>query len=304
MRAWLCLVALAAGCDARATASEPGAGGRAEQKSREYESCGASMQCQDHLRCFDQVCRRTARSAVGDYHAALGAAAHARGDHEVAIAAYAQALGQYDAEKVALPPEIDCAYGAALVAAQGKKEHAELGARVLHRCVLAVPVGSALRDRAISQLTTLGDAGLDPILLGASKTADLYLTKAPSRRPSDRVKVELTAAPPPTARSFPLVTGKLTEDATRPDFVACWEAYAAATHKAALLVTLGMKASYVQGEYEDDPGVWVIKLEPASSSLAGAEAIADRCVRQVVEPALKGLKTTDGFQTKLTLQIY
>src|SRR5512143_3204393 len=56
------------GCDSRAKASDPGV--RAESKSKEYESCGASMHCQDDLRCFDNVCRRGARSNVGDYYAA------------------------------------------------------------------------------------------------------------------------------------------------------------------------------------------------------------------------------------------
>ncbi|HET9627833.1 MAG TPA: hypothetical protein VFP84_41025, partial [Kofleriaceae bacterium] len=79
-----------AGCDSRATASDPAA--RAEMKSKEYETCGASAQCADELRCFDQVCRRTARSTVGDYFAALGAGARGKGELEAAVAAYAQAL--------------------------------------------------------------------------------------------------------------------------------------------------------------------------------------------------------------------
>src|SRR5882757_7660024 len=104
-----------AGCDTRATASDP-TSGRADQRSREYESCGASAQCADDLRCFDHTCRRTARSTVGDYFAAAGAAAKQHGDLDGAIAAYAAALGHYDAEKIALPPDVDCAYGAALAA--------------------------------------------------------------------------------------------------------------------------------------------------------------------------------------------
>src|SRR5437764_410987 len=126
MRVLLAAALAITGCDSRATASDPPAG-RAEQKSKEYETCGASMQCQDELRCFDQLCRRTGRSTVGDLYAAAGARARSKGDLEAAIAAYAQALGHYDAEKVALPPDVDCAYGAALAAATSSKEHAELG---------------------------------------------------------------------------------------------------------------------------------------------------------------------------------
>src|ERR1041384_6195515 len=105
MRVLLAIALAAVGCDSRATASDPSAG-RAEQKSKEYETCGASMQCQDELRCFDHACRRIARSTGGDYFAAAGAHARGKGELEAAIADYAQALGHYDAEKVALPPDI------------------------------------------------------------------------------------------------------------------------------------------------------------------------------------------------------
>jgi len=129
-----------AGCDSRATASDP-ASVRPAQRSREFESCGQAADCQDDLRCFERTCRRTARSTIGDYYAAAGALARSRGDLEAAIASYFQALAHYDAEKLALPPDVDCAYGATLAAARARKDHAELGSRVLHRCVLAVPVG-------------------------------------------------------------------------------------------------------------------------------------------------------------------
>ena len=64
-----------------------------------------------------------------------------RASTEAAIDSYNRALGHYDSEKIGLPPDVDCAYGAALAAGKQKKEHAELAARVLHRCILAVPVG-------------------------------------------------------------------------------------------------------------------------------------------------------------------
>jgi hypothetical protein len=291
------------GCDSRATASDPGTG-RAEQKSREYESCAASVSCQDELRCFDHVCRRIARSTVGDYYAAAGALARDRGDLAAAIAAYAQALGHYDAEKIALPPDIDCAYGQALTAARAKKEHAELGARVLHRCLLAVPVGSRLREQALAQLAQLADAGLDPVLLGANKLADLYLTKAPSRPPADRLTVTVTPAPLPAGKSYALIPDKINDPEIHRALVACWDTYSAASHKDALAVTLGAKVSYVPSEYEDEAGTFTTKIEPPSGLPAGTpEAAADTCVRQVLEPAIKGLKLTDAFQTKLAVVI-
>jgi len=286
------------GCDSRATASDPQGGARAEQKSKEYESCGASMHCQDELRCFDNVCRRTARSTVGDYHAAFGAAARGRGDLEVAIAAYAAALGHYDAEKLALPPDIDCAYGATLAAARAKKEHAELGARVLHRCVLAVPVGSPLRDQALAQLATLADSGLDPLLLGASKTGDLYLTKGPTRPASDKVNVTVIATPQPTGKSYARLPEKLSSPDVKPALVACWEAHNAATRKDELTVTIGVKVAFVGNPDYEEEGSFVTKIEPATGG-----GPADACVRAAVEPAIKGLKLTDGFNSKLAITI-
>jgi hypothetical protein len=302
MRTYLALafVFTLAACDTKATASDPQGGpGRAEQKSREYESCGATLHCGENLRCFDNACRRIARSAVGDYHAAVGAAALRGGEVEAAIASYAQAVNQYEAEKVAggVPPEIDCAYGAALAAGKAKKENAELAARVLHRCVLAVPVGSTMRFAAFDQLATLDGVGLDPLLLGAGKTADLYLTKAAARPASEKLAITVTATPEPK-KSFAAIKDKLASPDLRASLVACWEAHYAATKKEALTATVGLKSAYVTGDYEDDPGVFVVRVEaPASVDSA------DACVRNALEPALKATKMTDGFNTKLAITI-
>ncbi|HEX4416879.1 MAG TPA: hypothetical protein VH165_03225 [Kofleriaceae bacterium] len=303
LAAFAAFAAFGSGCDSRATASDPG-GSRAEQKSHEFESCAASMQCQDELRCFDHTCRRVARSTVGDYYAAAGALARGKGDLEGAIADYAQALGHYDAEKVALPPDVDCAYGAALAAAKASKEHAELGARVLHRCVLAVPVGSRLRDQALAELAALADAGLDPVLLGSNKVADLYLTKAPARPSTDKLTVTVTPSPPPTAKTYTLIPDKLGEAELHAGLVACWTAYSDAAKKDTMTVTIGVKSAYIQSEYEDEPGVFSVKLEPPAGLAAGSpEAAADTCVRQIVEPAIKGLKISDAFATKLAITV-
>jgi hypothetical protein len=291
----------AAGCDTRVTASD--SGGRADQKSREYESCAASAQCQDDLRCFDHTCRRTARSTVGDYYAAAGAYARGKGDLEAAIASYAQALAHYDADKLGVPPDVDCAYGAALAAARSNKDHAELAARVLHRCVLAVPAGSRLRDQALGELAALGDVGLDPVLLGASKLADRYLTRAPTRPAADKLAISVTPTPVPAGKSYPLIPDKLGSAELRPALVACWEAYSAATHRDALTVTIGLKSVYTPSEYEDEPGTFVVKLDPPVAPAGGPDAAADACVRQVVEPAIKSLKITDAFTTRLAISV-
>jgi hypothetical protein len=294
---------LIAACDSRAKASDPQA--RAEQKSKEYESCGASMHCQDDLRCFDHACRRIARSAVGDYYAALGASMRAKGETEGAIDAYNRALGHYDSEKIALPPDVDCAYGAALAAGKAKKDHAELGARVLHRCMLAVPVGSSLRDRALADLATLHDAGLDPLAVGRTTLADVYLTRAPSTPSTDKLVVTVAASPTPTGKTYQAIPDKIGEPDMKTALVACWQTYNTASHKDAMVASINVKSSYIASEYEDESGVFTMKVEPAGTLPAGTpEAAAADCVRAAVEPALKELKTIrDAFNTKLTITV-
>ncbi|MBL9017222.1 MAG: hypothetical protein JNL83_23745 [Myxococcales bacterium] len=295
------LLSLAAACDSKATASDPqSAGTRPEQKSKEYESCGASMHCADELRCFDHVCRRMARSTVGDLQAARGAQLKAKGDLEGAIAAYTAALGHYDSEKVPLPPDVDCAYGAALAAAKSNKDHAELGARVLHRCVLAVPSASPLREKALAELAGLVDTGLDPLLLGAAKTADLYLTKGPVKPATDKLTVNVTAAPQP-AKTMPAIVEAV--GSQKSGLVACWETYNAASKKTDMTVHIDLKSGYVASEYDDVAGSWILRFQPATVPAGTPEAAADACVRSLVEPALKAAKLAERFESKVTITV-
>jgi len=300
---WVLLLLLAA-CDTRAKASDP-LSGHAESKSKELESCSASMQCRDELRCFDNVCKRIARSTVGDYYAALGAQLRSRGELEQAVEAYNKAVGHYGSEKIDVPADVDCAYGAALAAAKGKKEHAELGARVLHRCLLAVPVGSSLRERALADLVTLADAGLDPLALGRTQLADVYLTRGAQKPASDKVGVSLTTNPNvDSKKTYSLIPERLAQADVKSALVACWEAYNGATKKEALAVTVSLKSSYMPSEYEDEPGRFAFKVEPGGTMAPGPEMSADQCVRAAVEPALKGLSgIRDAFSTKLTITI-
>jgi len=304
MRATLVVLLFALGCDSKATASDPqSAGPRPERLSKEYESCGATMHCADTLRCIDTECMRPARSVVGDYFGTVGYLQSSRNDHAAAIASYASALAQYDAEKVPLPPDIDCAYGAALANGRGNKEHAELAARVLHRCLLATPVGSKARWGAFGALAELGmESGLDPVLLGASKTADVYLTKGPARPSTDKLTVTVTANPQP-AKSFTLITEKLTEADLRSALITCWDQFHTAAKKDTLSATIGFKSSYVAAEYEDEPGRYVLRFDPPVALPPGPEAAADACVRAIVEPAVKTLKIAEGFTTKLTVTV-
>ncbi len=290
------LLAMFGGCDSKAKASDPG------QKSKEYETCSASAQCVGELRCFDHACRRVMRSTVGDYFAAVGSRALASHDTDGAIDAYNRALGHYDSEKIPLPPDIDCAYGTALAAGRGKKEHAELGARVLHRCLLALPASGGLRDQALADLASLADSGLDPLALGRSQLADVYLTRQPA--PPTDAGVTVTASPAVTGKSYQAIPDKLAEADVKAALLACFNTYTAAAHKDALATAIGVRVAYIPSEYEDEAGSFAIKIEPAPAMPAGPEATADQCVRAVAEPAIKGLTTLrDAFTTKLTITI-
>lgn len=298
----IALLSICVACDPRAKAADQA---RADQKSKEYETCAATVSCQDELRCLEHVCRRTQRSAVGDYFAALGMASRSKGDFEGAIEAYTRAHGHYESEKIAVPPDIDCAYGSALAAGKAKKDNAEHAARLLHGCLLTVPVGSVLRDRALADLATLNDSGLDPLALGRTALADAYLTRSPSAPATDKLTVAVTASPQPAGKTYQNIPDKLGEPDQRAALVSCWQAYNNAAHKDAMAVTIGLKSTYTPSEYEDEAGVFGMKLDPASGLVAGSpEAAADQCVRAVVEPALKELRTVrDAFATKLTIAV-
>lgn len=261
------------------------------------------MHCAGELRCFNNMCRRITRSTVGDYYAALGASLRGKNELEAAIDAYNKALGHYDSEKIALPPDVDCAYGAALAAAKETKEHAELAARVLHRCILAVPVGSSLRTMALAELANLTDAGLDPLALGRTQLADVYLTGEPSRPSTDKLQVTVTANPPVDKKTFPMLTDRLVQPDLKTSLIACWDAYNAAAKKDEMSVTIGVRWSYTPSEYDDEAGRFSGKLD-ASPAGATPDAAAEQCVRAAVEPAVKALNTVrDTFTTKLTITV-
>jgi hypothetical protein len=303
MRYLVGLLLVAAACDGKATASDPQGGAR-RSASKEYESCAASSDCGDGLRCFEEACRRSARSNVGDYHAARGALLLEKNDVSGAIDEYAKAEARYEADHMGIPPEIDCAYGAALAAAQSNREKAELGARVLHRCLMGAPAGSALRDHALATLATLDDAGLEPAHLALDKPADVYLSRAPATPATEKLKVTAAGDPPSPSASFAMVTDRVTQGDLRGSFVSCWQKYADTTKKTSLTVSLPIKASYVDSGYDDEPGGFVVKLDPAPAGASGPDAEAASCVRGVVEPTLAQLKgVKDGFSTKLKITI-
>lgn len=290
-----------ANCNARAKASEPPAPLPVVAESREYESCNNTAACADDLRCVDAVCRRSTRSTVGDYFAAVGSRALARGEVEAAVSAFGEALVRYDSEKLPLPPDVDCAYGSALAQNRARKEQAELAARVLHRCVVSTPVGSALRHRALLDLASLAEQGFDPATLAKTQAADVYLTKA-TDAPKARISVAVTAAPAPSAKTFGAVLEAVNAEGAKAALLACWEPFRTATKRDSLRVEVAIKSRYVEPDYIEDPAKYVISLEGGVGAGASAEVGADACVRGALDAALRkvnGLR--DAFVTKLVV---
>ena len=195
-----------------------------------------------------------------------------------------------------MPPDLDCAYGRALGRAKAKQDKAELAARVLHRCLLAVPPGSALRAEALAALTELDGSGLDPKQLAKPALADLYLTRSPERPTTDGLAVTITADPPQAGKTFPLVIERLQAADLRGALVACWEKHHAGN---VLVARVPMKVSYRESEYEDEPGVYKVVVDAP----AGADP-ATTCVHGVTGGALVALKgVRDKVDTTLVVTV-
>lgn len=295
-------------CDAPAPTSVGGAGAptAAAGGSRAFESCAATRDCDDGLRCIDQVCRTAQRSVLGDLQAASGAAALRAGGTDAAIAAYAEALARYDAEKIAVPADVDCGYGAALLADKAKPERAELAAKVLHRCVLATPPGSAPHATALAGLAELLPLGLDPAQVAKASPADLYLTKAaaPVPVPSPAaVKVTLAFEPPPPARSAPALQTRLADTDVDAALRTCFATWTGVTRQPALRVTLPVRSRALPNDYDDEPTRYAFTVEPVAATTS-PDGLATTCVRSAIEAAGKkvpGLR--DGYTGQLVVSI-
>ena len=291
----LCLAALVlAACDTRAQPSSASAGPDPDRVSAEHESCGTTLHCAEGLRCFDHACRRTDRSLMGDYHAALGARAKDAGDLKGAVAAYGEALKHYGIEKISVPVELECAYGTVLADSRDDKELAELAARVLHRCVAGAPAGSAMRQKALYLIAALQDVGLDPAHLLRDEPADVYLSGAPARPRTEDLKVEVSASPTPSARSWPGTVEAI--KAARPALVACWEQQ----KESAMSVPVPMSSVYRDSGYDDEPSYYVTGVDPKAAPAANE---VEQCVRDAIGPAVKGVKGGGSWAATVTVTV-
>lgn len=269
-----------AACDPRAAASQKAA--EPAVTSAAYETCRAAADCAEGLRCTDGVCL-AARSRLGDYHAAVGELSLERGAISEAVAAYNLAIAQYEQDGLAVPADVYCAQGSALTEARMDPQMAEAAARVLHRCMLDVPPGSALYRGAMANLAVLGEVGLEPKLLARDQPADLYLTRQPKKPPLDKlvlaVKGDLSRSKS-TYEDFLKVLGA---DEAKAKLAPCWEAHWKETREETMRVTLPF--GYRLRLHPDNPALDKASLalgeveEPGSQ----AQAAAQNCVRGVAE---------------------
>ncbi len=285
------VLAAMSGCDAKANSSDQGGSGKAQQ-SREYESCSSSRQCGAGLRCADMVCRSERTSILGDFHAAAAEVALEDNDNKRAIAQYTEAVNQYKAADLEVPLALYCAQGHALTLERKNAEYADLAARVLHRCALGTPNGSALRTRALEDLALLLEVGLDPLLL-AQEPGDHYMTKKPMRPERDDVKVKAVSSISTSSRSYDAWITELQSPATREKLLPCWDKYSEDSGESTLSVTLDFKHRFVQGIYEEQDGY---KLSVGDAPAAGdpATVAAAACVHGVIEPMAKEFRGGSG----------
>lgn len=266
------------GCDPRAkSSSSDGARPSSDRQSKVYESCATTSDCADELRCFDGVCQSTQVSAIGDYHAALGAHELAAGNVDAAIKAYTDSVNTYEAEKLPVPLHVLCGKGRALVAARDNREQAERAAKTLHNCVINAPKGSLARTQAMADLAKLGGAGLDPVLLARDKTADEYLTKKPKGPASDKIKLTVTGQIKKETNGYKAFVAEM--QGMRAQLLPCWEQNYKATKQPSLAVTIQFKSRFQEGEFEEDDG-YRLAIKSAPPGAGSAEA----CVFDLVKP--------------------
>jgi len=295
-------VALCASCDSSATANGNQAVSQ-DRLSRQYESCAKTADCSDGLRCFQHICQSTAASQVGDYHAAAGAHALAQGDVQAAVEAYNSAINRYQSDDVPVPLTLRCARGHALVGAASDPAMAEQAALSLHRCFRQSPVGSALRARALADLAALGRAGLNPELLAPDKDAPKYMTKGPTKPPTDGLVIKATGdAKKPTA-SYTSFLAQLGSDQAKTALVSCWEANWKATKKKTLKVTIPFRNRFHEGEVEEDD-----RYKLTVEGTPPAAGTAQRCAYDAIVPIAEEFSKSQGrrgqrWDAKITVSI-
>lgn len=261
----LALAVLAAACDPPVGPAAHAAPG-GDRLGRELESCARTADCAPPLRCVSAVCTPDKTSGVGEYHWAVARRlAAASASPAAAIAAYQRASAQFEADKLPIPPALLCDHGA-LLARAGDPKASEQAARLLHRCLLATPPASPLRERALAELAALGPRGLDPALLARDTPADLYLVRSPTPPAPDSARIAVARSTPASDKGYEAFARLLESGAARPAIVRCWQEQWKQTSRSDWTVALPLRLrarldadeQYAGGTLElggDDPGV-------------------------------------------------
>jgi hypothetical protein len=295
----LALAALGAGCDPSAKANN---NERALNLSNEHESCASSMDCAAGLRCFDEVCRSTNVSLLGDYYAAAGARALAAGKAAEAVEAYTAAVNRYESDKKPVPPDLRCARGQALLAAGGDAEQADQAARTLHRCLREAPVGSQTRAQALALLARLGESGLDPELLARETDMPSYLTRKPAAPSSDAIHVKATGDARGAKDSYTKFLALIEGPEARAALLPCWQANWESTQAEELSVTLPFRYRYQQGEFEEDDRDRLL-LEGQEPAPGTPERCVYDALAVLADGHTKGKRTGHRWTANITVRL-
>lgn len=293
------LASAAPGCDPSAKTSQGAELGGGDRQSQLLETCSRTADCAPELRCFSGACRPIKASTLGDFYAQAGERALQAGHPRDAAESYAAAVSTYEKDKVPAPPEILCGQGRALLAEPGiAPQRAELAARVLHKCLLGAPVGSALRQTALAQLARLIDLGLDPQLVARSKPADLYLTRPPRAPALDSLTLAVKVDSHSRSSSFKKVVKFLEESPeVRSALSPCWKAHWDKTHKDTLQVSLPLHFGF-ELDANDDFDHAYVKIPDAAPPSDPQVAADTQCAAAAVGPLVdaEGRKTGDDVR--------
>jgi hypothetical protein len=258
------------------------AGGKSDNPSRERESCSASSDCAEGLRCVDGSCAQLATSRLGEYHWVSGEVALERGKIADAVESFQLATTQFDTDKVTAPAGLLCSYGAALRRMKGDQKAGEQAARLLHRCLIASAPGTADHMRALRELVELEPLGLEPNLIARDEPADTYLVRAPRRPPTENLKIEVAQSEPSRDKGYGAWVAILGGDEVKKRLVPCFEKYWNEAQKEKLTVAMPLRLKAIIGD--DDlyvGGTLEIGTDPSAT---GAAATASSCIRDALAP--------------------
>jgi hypothetical protein len=304
MRKILLLGLMCAACDPQAKGSAAAA--HPATPSRIYESCAATSDCDEKLRCVANVCRTMDTSRIGEFHWAAGQDAFDKNQIPQAAESLRKALATFETDKKEVPPGLLVDYGAAL-RKKGDSKSLELAARVLHRAILTAPFGSPEHTRAFREVAELEAQGLDPTLIARDAPTDGYLPSGAQVAPQvTGLKIEVARTTPASDKGYE-GWAKLIEGgagAASDALLKCFTDYTTKTQKPKLILAMPLKLHARLGDddiYEG--GTLDVLPDPAAK---GDEAAANTCVKTALtQTAVDFAKSgsSDSWSGTITLTL-